>query len=153
MLDVEEVERRVLGCADVAALTAGPGGIGTPIPRGRRVIGVRDLSPGVEVHVVARWGFDAVRLTEAVHAALSDLARPVDIFVDDVEIPDHDPVVVPELMAPPPLAALDQPKTPVIETAWAVGTAPGSAGPIIVAAVAANPAPEEPAPPAPPTRG
>ena len=105
-LDVEEVRRRVMTCGDVFALVGGPGGVGTPVPPGRYIEGVRDLDPGVEVHVKARWGFTVDRLTAQVYDVLGALCRPVHVVIDDVQTPLDDAVVAtpPTAPAPRPLA-------------------------------------------------
>jgi hypothetical protein len=94
-IDAEDVERRVLGCGDVVRLTGGPGGVGMAPARGRRVEGVRDLDPGVEVHVVARWGFTAAGLTTQVRSALATVTDPIVVVIDDVTTP-YDRVPGPE---------------------------------------------------------
>ena len=94
-IDAEDVERRVLGCGDVVRLTGGPGGVGMAPARGRRIEGVRDLDPGVEVHVVARWGFTASGLTTQVRSALATVTDPIVVVIDDVTTP-YDRVPGPE---------------------------------------------------------
>ena len=107
-LDVEEVRRRVMTCGDVFALVGGPGGVGTPVPPGRYVEGVRDLDPGVEVHVKARWGFTVDRLTAQVSDVLGALCRPVHVVIDDVQTPLDDAVVAIARTAPAPSPLADR---------------------------------------------
>jgi len=86
-IDAGEVARRVAGCGDVARLTGGPGGVGTPVIGDRWVEGVRDLDPGIEVHVVARWGFTAAGLTAQIHDRIGSLGSPVEVVIDDIATP------------------------------------------------------------------
>jgi len=110
MLDAADVERRVLACGDVAGLTGGRGGVGMAPPGGRRVEGVRDLDPGVEVHVVARWGFTAAGLTDQVRAALVTVTGPIVVVIDDVTTPFDPPVREPAQT--PAVSATDPPADP-----------------------------------------
>jgi hypothetical protein len=90
-IDAVEVARRVEGCGDVARLTGGPGGVGTPVIGDRWVEGVRDLDPGIEVHVVARWGFTTDGLTAQIHESIGPLGSPIEVVIEDVATPYDDP--------------------------------------------------------------
>jgi hypothetical protein len=90
-IDAADVARRVARCKDVARLTGGLGGVGTPVIGDRWIEGVRVLDPGVEVHVVARWNFTVDGLTTQVRKTLASLAFPVDVIIDDIETPYDSP--------------------------------------------------------------
>jgi hypothetical protein len=122
-LDVEEVRRRVMTCGDVFDVVGGPGGVGTPVPPGRYVEGVRDLDPGVEVHVKARWGFTVDRLTAQVYDVLGALCRPVHVVIDDVQTPlDHAADATPQTGPAP--SALGEPERPDRDLPAAAGLRP-----------------------------
>ena len=87
--DVEAVAAAAKGCPVVAALTGGRFGEVATYRPGRRILGVREVDEGVEVHVVARWGTPLPELAEQVRAAVAPYAGglPVAVFVDDIELP------------------------------------------------------------------
>jgi uncharacterized alkaline shock family protein YloU len=90
-VDADEVARRVAGCRSVARLSTGRfGEVATYLP-GRRVPGVRTSDARIEVHVVARWGVTVADLATEVRRAVTAVAQgmPVDVHVDDVDIPDE----------------------------------------------------------------
>ena len=74
---------------------------------GRRVVGVRLGEDTVEVHVTARYGASLPDLGEEVRRTVAPLAPglDVDVFVDDLEVPD-----------------LDEPTAPVAELAAVIPT-------------------------------
>jgi hypothetical protein len=89
MVDLEAVAAAALGCPLIAGLTGGRlGEIATYLP-GRRVVGVREVDGTVEIHVVARWGPSLPAVGDVVRAAVTPYvdARPVAVFVDDIEVP------------------------------------------------------------------
>ncbi|MFI2754559.1 hypothetical protein ACGIF2_14695 [Cellulomonas sp. P22] len=79
------VEAAVLAVPGVARLS---GGAATYLP-GRRVAGVR-LDPGrTEVHVVVTLDRPVPDVADAVRAAVQQVRpAPVDVHVDDLEVPD-----------------------------------------------------------------
>lgn len=106
-IDAAEVARRVLGCPDVARLTGGPGGVGTPVIGDRWIEGIRDLHPGLEIHVVARWGFTVHDLTVQVRDSVAAFGGPLDLIVDDIETPYDPPPRPPASAAKPEPTRLD----------------------------------------------
>jgi len=94
-IDALEVAQRIASCSEVARLTGGLGGVGTPVIGDRWVEGVRDLDPGIEVHVVARWDFTIERLTAQIHDRIGSLGSPIEVIIDDVATP-YDEMVVSE---------------------------------------------------------
>jgi hypothetical protein len=89
-VDADLIAEQVAGCRSVARMSAGPfGEVATYLP-GRRVPGVRIGDGRVEVHVVACWGVSVPNLAAEVRAVLCRVAggRPVDVHVDDVDVPD-----------------------------------------------------------------
>lgn len=89
-VDPDAVAERAAGCRSVARMSSGRfGEVATYLP-GRRVPGVRVGDGRVEVHVVACWGAPVPDLVAEVRAALTPVAGglPVDVHVDDVDIPD-----------------------------------------------------------------
>jgi hypothetical protein len=90
--DAEAVAERAAGCRSVARISTGPfGEVATYLP-GRRVPGVRVGDGRIEVHVVACWGVQVPDLAAEVRAAIGPIAGglPVDVHVDDVDVPDAD---------------------------------------------------------------
>ncbi|MBA3524194.1 MAG: hypothetical protein H0T85_06515 [Geodermatophilaceae bacterium] len=92
-LDVDVLAAAVRGCAAVADLSGGLlGSVGTYLP-GRRVPGlvVQERAggqpPGIEVHVVARFGPTMAEVASQVRAALAMAApnTPVDLVIDDID--------------------------------------------------------------------
>jgi hypothetical protein len=96
-----------LGCPDVARLTGGPGGVGTPVIGDRWIEGIRDLHPGLEIHVVARWGFTVHDLTVQVRDSVAAFGGPLDLIVDDIETPYDPPPRPPASAAKPEPTRLD----------------------------------------------
>lgn len=127
--DPDAIAAAVATCPSVTGLSGGVAGeIATYLP-GRRVSGVRTLSDGVEVHVVARYG---ARLHEvdaevraAVTAAVGQSVR-IDVVVADVE---------------DPFADQEEPEPPkAIEAGPSAASPPGTAGTPVPAAAATLPA-------------
>jgi hypothetical protein len=90
--DAEAVAERAAACRSVARLSTGPfGEVATYLP-GSRVPGVRIGDGRVEVHVVACWGVQVPDLAAEVRAAVGPAAGglPIDVYVDDVDVPDGD---------------------------------------------------------------
>lgn len=94
-IDVDVVAAAVRACPAVADLSGGLlGSVGTYLP-GRRVPGIvvreRDggSPPALDVHVVARFGPAMAEVESQVRAALLMAApnSPVDLVIDDIEIP------------------------------------------------------------------
>lgn len=91
-MDAEVIAQRTAGCRSVARISPGPfGEVATYLP-GRRVPGVRLGEGRVEVHVVACWGVRVPDLVAEIRAAVAPIAGglPVDVYVDDVDIPTAD---------------------------------------------------------------
>ncbi|MCA1847025.1 MAG: hypothetical protein LC792_28305 [Actinobacteria bacterium] len=89
-VDPDLIAEQVAACRSVARMSPGPfGEVATYLP-GRRVPGVRIGDGRVEVHVVACWGVRVPDLAAEVRAVLGRVAggRPVDVHVDDVDVPD-----------------------------------------------------------------
>jgi hypothetical protein len=92
-VDAEAIAAAVQDIPSVAAL--GGGGVtqvATFLP-GKRVVGVRVGENTVEVHVTARYGVPLHDLAESVRAAAALHAGglPVNVSIDDLEIPGLDP--------------------------------------------------------------
>jgi hypothetical protein len=87
--DVEAVAAAATGCPLVAGLTGNRFGEVATYRPGRRIIGVREVDGGLEVHVVARWGMPLPEVADAVRAAVSPYAGglPVSVFIEDIELP------------------------------------------------------------------
>jgi len=94
-IDALEVAQRVASCSEVARLTGGLGGVGTPVVGDRWVEGVRDLDPGIEVHVVAQWDFTIEKLTAQIHDRIGALGSPIEVIIEDVATP-YDEMVASE---------------------------------------------------------
>ena len=89
-IDVDAVAERAGKCRSVARLSGGQfGEVATFLP-GRRVRGVRVADSYVEVHVVACWGASVPDVAADVRAALGPITAglPIDVHVDDVDLPD-----------------------------------------------------------------
>ena len=98
MVDLDAVAAAALGCPLIAGLTGGRvGEVATYLP-GRRILGVREAEGTIELHVVARWGTSLPEVADVVRAAVASRAegRPVAVFVDDIEVPDHPARAAPE---------------------------------------------------------
>jgi hypothetical protein len=90
VVDAEAIAERAARCRSVAGISAGQfGEVATYLP-GRRVPGVRVGDDRVELHVVACWGAPVPDLVAEVRAAVAPIAGdfPVDVYVDDVAIPN-----------------------------------------------------------------
>jgi uncharacterized alkaline shock family protein YloU len=129
--DPDAIAAAIATCSSVSGLSGGVAGeIATYLP-GRRVAGVRATSPDeVEVHVIARYGWDLLDIDAEVRAAVAAVvptARKVDVVVADVEDPfapvDEEPEPPPALETGPSAPA---PPTPAPPTpAPALPVAPG----------------------------
>lgn len=89
-IDAQAVAERAAKCRSVARLSGGQfGEVATYLP-GRRVRGVRLGEGHVEVHVVACWGARVADVAAEVRAAVSPMVAglPIDVHVDDVDLPD-----------------------------------------------------------------
>jgi uncharacterized alkaline shock family protein YloU len=89
-IDADAVAERAGRCRSVARLSGGQfGEVATYLP-GRRVRGVRLAGGHVEVHVVACWGARVPDVAAEVRAAVAPIAAglPIDVHVDDVDVPD-----------------------------------------------------------------
>ena len=89
-IDVDAVAERAGKCRSVARLSGGQfGEVATYLP-GRRVRGVRLAESHVEIHVVACWGASVPDVAAEVRAAVGPIAGglPIDVHVDDVDLPD-----------------------------------------------------------------
>ncbi|MEW6476043.1 MAG: hypothetical protein AB1679_27615 [Actinomycetota bacterium] len=88
-VDPDEVAGLVARCRSVARISPGRfGEVATYLP-GHRVPGVRLADDRIEVHVVACWGARVPDVAAEVRAAVAPVTGgvPVDVFVDDVDIP------------------------------------------------------------------
>ena len=110
--DGEAIAEAVRALPSVASLGGGAvTQVATFLP-GTRVAGVRIREDAVEVHLTARYGVplpglaDSVRAAAALHAA----GLPVDVSIDDIEVP-----------------GLDQPSAPVAEIPESTEPAPAPA--------------------------
>ena len=110
--DAEAIAEAVRALPSVAALGGGSvTDVATFLP-GRRVVGVRIGEETVEVHVTARYGVplhdlaDSVRAAAALHAA----GRPVDVTIENIEVP-----------------GMDEPSSPVGELPESTGPSPSPA--------------------------
>ena len=91
MADLEAVAAAALGSPLIAGLTGGRfGDVATYLP-GHRLVGVREVDGTIEVHVVAKWGKPLPEVAEVVRAAVAPHVgdTPVDVFVDDIEVPEE----------------------------------------------------------------
>ena len=90
VVEVDVIADRVAACRSVARMSTGRfGEVATYLP-GRRIPGVRVGEDRIDVHVVACWGVAVPDLAAEVRAALAPIAgrRPVDVHVDDIDVPD-----------------------------------------------------------------
>ena len=90
--DAEAIAAAVRDLPSVASLGGGTvTQVATFLP-GRRVAGVRVGETSVEVHVTARYGVPLHDLAESVRAAAALHAGglPVDVSIDDLEVPGMD---------------------------------------------------------------
>ena len=86
----DRIAAAVAGCPAVAALADGP--VGTYLP-GRTVPGVAVRDGLVVVAVVARLGRQLAEAAGQVRAAVAGVAPglAVDVYIDDIQLPDADP--------------------------------------------------------------
>lgn len=88
-IDADVVAEAATSCRSVAGLSSGPfRDVATYLPH-RRVFGVRVTADHLEIHVVAKWGPPLARVGEEVQAAVRSVAGtlPVEVFIDDIELP------------------------------------------------------------------
>lgn len=90
--DAEAIAEAVRALPSVAALGGGTVAEAATFLPGRRVAGVRIGETSVEVHVTARYGVPLHDLAESVRAAAALHAGglPVDVSIDDLEVPGTD---------------------------------------------------------------
>jgi hypothetical protein len=108
--DAEAIAEAVRALPSVAALGGGTVTQAATFLPGRHVAGVRIGPASVEVHVTARYGVPLPDLAAAVRAAavLHSAGLPVDVAIDDLEVP-----------------GLDEPSGPVAELTESTEPAPG----------------------------
>ena len=88
-VDVEVVATVVAACPSVARLYGGRASeVATYLP-GRRVEGVKLGEEQLEVHVVAAWDVPLPQVADEVRGAATPVGGglPVDVYIDDVDIP------------------------------------------------------------------
>ncbi|MDQ3752996.1 MAG: hypothetical protein M3333_08950 [Actinomycetota bacterium] len=88
-VDVEVVAAAVAACPSVARLYGGRvSEVATYLP-GRRVEGVKLGEEQLEVHVVAAWDVPLPQVADEVRGAATPVGGglPVDVYIDDVDIP------------------------------------------------------------------
>lgn len=90
-LDVDQLAARVRQVPDVADLSGGTvGEVATYLP-GRRVAGIREHEGRVEIHLALGGSQPAPQTVSEVRTAVKEMVdgRPVDVVVDDIEIPQQ----------------------------------------------------------------
>lgn len=88
-LDPAALATLVLACPGVVAMHGGVAGEAATYLPGRRVVGVRILPDGVQVHVVSRWPTPASEVAAQVWAATARAVagKRVDVIIGDVLLP------------------------------------------------------------------
>lgn len=117
-IDIDAVHTAVAACPGVHQVgSPGLAGVTTYLP-GRRIPGIRISPDSVDLEVVAAWGFPVPLVAGQIRAAVRGLvkARPVDITIADIDVPEQSSLhpeppataLPAAVIVPPPAAMLEE---------------------------------------------
>ncbi len=86
--DPEAIYRSVIACPGVSQMSQSP--LDTnPYSPGQHLTGVKLLNDKVELHLIAKWGFNLVKLGNEVISCVKPLVydKEIEVYIDDIELP------------------------------------------------------------------